>query len=122
MNQIDLDPDESVYLFERVLENIEIILANDRVHGDQSAYNILYWDGEITIIDFPQAVSPDENRSAYAIIKRNLTHICQYFARQGVDVEPHTIAADMWTAYQHCITPDVHPNLLDNQDDKDLTY
>ena len=122
MNQIDLDPDESVYLFERVLENIEIMLANDRVHGDLSAYNILYWDGEITIIDFPQAVSPEENRSAYTIFERDLTRICEYFARQGVDVKPHTIAADMWTAYQHHITPDVHPNLLDDQDDEDLAY
>jgi len=122
MNHIDLDPDESIYLFERVLENIEIMLANDRIHGDLSAYNILYWDGEITIIDFPQAISPDENRSAFAIFERDLTRICEYFARQGVDVKPHIIAADMWTAYQHRLTPDVHPNLLDDQDDEDLAY
>jgi len=122
MNHIDLDPDESIYLFERVLENIEIMLANDRIHGDLSAYNILYWDGEITIIDFPQAISPNENRSAFAIFERDLTRICEYFARQRVDVKPHMIAADMWTAYQHRLTPDVHPNILDDQDDEDLAY
>lgn len=122
MNQIDLDPDESVHLFNRVLENIEIMLANDRVHGDLSAYNILYWDGKITIIDFPQAISPDENRSAYAIFERDLTRICEYFARQGVDAKPHAIAADMWTAHHHRLTPDVHPNLLDDQDVEDLAY
>jgi RIO kinase 1 len=122
MNQIDLDPDEATYLFTRVIENIEIMLANDRVHGDLSAYNILYWDGEIKIIDFPQAISPNENRSAYAIFERDLIRVCEYFARQGIDVKPHTIAADMWTAHQHRLIPVVHPRLLDDQDEEDLVY
>ena len=122
MNQIDLEPDEATNLFKLVISNVEIMLANDRVHGDLSAYNILYWDGDITIIDFPQAISPDENRSAYAIFERDLTRVCEYFARQGVDVNPHMLAADMWTAHQHRLTPDVHPRLLDAQDEKDLAY
>jgi len=122
MNQIDLDLDESTHLFRRVIENVDIMLANDRIHGDLSAYNILYWDGEITIIDFPQAISPEENRSAYAIFERDLTRICEYFARQGVDVKPRSIAADMWTSHRHRFSPDVHPGLLDDQDVDDLAY
>ena len=38
----------------RVLRNIELMLQNGMIHGDLSAYNILYWEGEITLIDFPQ--------------------------------------------------------------------
>jgi len=122
MNQIDLNRDEGILLFERVLKNIEIMLANDRIHGDLSAYNILYWAGKITIIDFPQAISPHENRNAYIIFERDVTRICEYFAKQGVDVKPHTIATDMWTAYNLPITPDIHPKLLDDQDEEHLAY
>ena len=67
LNKVDLDPAEARELFERVLQNVEIMLAHDRVHGDLSAYNILYWDGEITLIDFPQAISPKDNRNAWFI-------------------------------------------------------
>ncbi len=35
--------------------------AEDRVHGDLSPYNILYWDEQITIIDLPQMVDPRFN-------------------------------------------------------------
>jgi RIO kinase 1 len=122
MNQINLDLDESNHLYRRVIENVEIMLANDRIHGDLSAYNILYWDGDITIIDFPQAISPEENRSAFAIFERDLARICKYFALQGVDVKPRSIAADMWTSHRHRLTPDIHPGLLDDQDADDLAY
>ena len=37
---------------------ISILLFCDSIHGDLSAFNILYWNGAITIIDFPQAVDP----------------------------------------------------------------
>lgn len=122
MNQINLELDEAIWLFECVIENVEIMLANDRIHGDLSAYNILYWDSEITIIDFPQAISPNENRSAYTIFERDLTRICDYFARQGVETRPHKLAADLWTAYNYRLTPDIHPRLLDDRDEEGLAY
>jgi RIO kinase 1 len=122
LNQISLDLDEAIWLFERVIENVEIMLANDRIHADLSAYNILYWGGEITIIDFPQSISPNENRSAYPIFERDLTRICEYFTRQGVGTRPQKLAADLWTAHCGFLTPDVHPGLLDDQDEEDLAY
>ncbi|MBW6466102.1 MAG: hypothetical protein K0B06_06330 [Brevefilum sp.] len=58
--------------FDRLIHNIEIMLANQRVHGDLSAYNILYLEGEIYLIDFPQAIDPEVNRNASAIFKRDI--------------------------------------------------
>ena len=60
LSDINLETDKVAPLFERALKNIEIMLAHERVHGDLSAYNILYWDGQITLIDFPQAIHPQE--------------------------------------------------------------
>ena len=92
LNGVDLDPDEAQTLFERVIHNLDLMLSHQRVHGDFSAYNILYWDGNITLIDFPQAIDPTENPNAYPIFQRDVTRICEYFATQGVDSDPKNLA------------------------------
>ncbi len=122
LNGVDLAPAEARTLFQRVLLNVEIMLRNERIHGDLSAYNILYWDGKITLIDFPQAITPQENRNAYRIFERDLVRIGEYFAHQGVRSHPRKLAADLWTSYGHRLAPDIHPRLLDGEDDADRSY
>jgi RIO kinase 1 len=122
LNSVHLKYDEAHYLYRRLLRNVRIMLSCDRVHGDLSAYNILYWEGKITLIDFPQAISPQQNRSAYRIFERDLVRVSEYFARQGVPVQPRRLAAELWTSYGHSLVPDVHPALLDDQDEQDMAY
>jgi RIO kinase 1 len=119
LNSLELAPEEALPLFQRVLHNVELMLAHGRIHGDLSAYNILYWEGEITLIDFPQAIAPLANRSAYRIFERDVTRACEYFIRQGVRADPHQIAARMWTAHRYRLNPEVHPSLLDAEDQAD---
>lgn len=122
MNSVRLDPDEAQTLFKRLLKNIDIMLSLDYVHGDLSAYNILYWQGEMTLIDFPQAISPHENRSAFQIFSRDVKRICSYFTAQGVDSNPRQLAAELWTAHNLRLGPDVNPALLDEEDEGDRRY
>jgi RIO kinase 1 len=119
LNSLELAPEEALPLFQRVLHNIELMLAHGRVHGDLSAFNILYWEGEITLIDFPQAIAPLANRSAYRIFERDVTRVCEYFIRQGVRADPRGIAARMWTAHRYRLNPEVDPSLLDAEDQAD---
>jgi RIO kinase 1 len=120
LHAVRLTRAEAKPLFDRVIRNIEIMLAHRRVHGDLSAYNILYWDGEISLIDFPQAIDPDQNRNGYRIFERDVTRICEYFTRQGVACAPHRLAADLWTAHNYRLMPEIHPSLLDEQDERDV--
>ena len=106
LNEIHLSQPEAGTLFERVLHNLEIMLAHQRIHGDLSAYNILYWAGEISLIDFPQALNPQENRSAYAIFQRDVIRICDYFANQGIRTQPQKLAYDLWV--KHGYSDKVH--------------
>lgn len=87
LNSVTLDRDEARQLFDRVILNVDLLLQNERIHGDLSAYNILYWDGDITLIDFPQVVHPETNPSAWTIFQRDVTRVCHYFASQGVKRE-----------------------------------
>lgn len=122
LNSIDLDPDEAQPLVERVIDNVERMLAHNRIHADLSAYNILYWDGQITLIDFPQAIDPRINSNGFRIFERDLVRVAEYFAHQGARVEPHRLAAELWTSHGFRLTPDVHPRLLDDQDEADRLF
>jgi RIO kinase 1 len=122
LNSVRLDPEEVQPLFERTIRNIEMLLSNQCIHGDLSAYNILYWDGDITLIDFPQVVRPESNPSAWIIFLRDVTRVCQYFNSQGMRTNPRKLAAELWTLYGHRIMKEVDPRDLDaeNKDDRRL--
>jgi RIO kinase 1 len=119
LSEISLARDEAHGLFENVLRNIDILLQQERIHGDLSAYNILYWEGEITLIDFPQVVSPRINRNAYLIFQRDITRVCEYFNKQGLNTNPRKIAASMWQKHGYRIDPEVDIRLLDAEDPQD---
>ena len=119
LNSVSLDPDEAAPLFERIIRNVDLLLSNDRIHGDLSAYNILYWDGDITLIDFPQVVSPEANPSAWTIFLRDVTRICQYFNSQGLETNARELASELWTSHGHHLTKEVDPLFLDPEDDDD---
>ena len=122
LNTIELEPDEARLLFDRVLWNIEQMLNQHRIHGDLSAYNLLYWKGQIALIDFPQAIDPEENRNAFRIFERDVTRICEYFSRQGVKANPGSLARELWLGHGYRQQPEIHPRLLDDQDERDLSY
>src|SRR6266498_886121 len=122
LSTIRLDKDEVLPLFERVIRNVDLLLANQRIHGDLSASNILYWDGEITLIDFPQVVHPESNPAAWTIFLRDVTRICQYFAAQGIKRDAgfaRKLAIELWTSHGHRVVKEVHPGDLDADDPKD---
>lgn len=98
LNEVSLERAEARRLFDRVLTNISLMLDLGRIHGDLSAYNILYRNGRITLIDFPQTISPRTNKKAYKIFARDVERVCDYFRRQGVGSEPVRLAEEIWTS------------------------
>ncbi len=119
LNEVSLEPDEVEPLFDRVLANIQILLRAGFIHGDLSAYNILYWEGNISLIDFPQVVSVTQNRNAYRIFGRDVARVCDYFTRQGLNLNPGKIASDLWQAQGLTPRPAVDVRLLDAENPQD---
>lgn len=93
---VDLTQAEARILYERMLWNIEVMLQGNCVHGDLSAYNVLYWEGGLKIIDFPQVVDPVANPDARFIFRRDVERICDYFARYGIQSDARRLAHDLW--------------------------
>jgi len=96
LHLIRLAPGEAAALFDRLIYNVGLMLAQGFVHGDLSAYNVLYWEGEVKIIDFPQVVTVHGNPDARALFSRDVERLCQYFARFGVSAHAPGIARDLW--------------------------
>jgi RIO kinase 1 len=116
---VTLETGEAGPLFNRILHNLHLLLASGRVHGDLSAYNILYWMGDIALIDFPQVIPVHGNRNAFAIFERDVNRVCEYFIDQGLPLQPRRLAADLWKAHGYKVKPEVHPRLLDADDPRD---
>jgi len=111
LNTVSLEREEAEALFREVLRNIELMLRFDLVHGDLSAYNILYWapagpPGEITLIDFPQVINLRANQKARFILERDIQRISEYFAEQGVACDPAAILDRLWTRHVGTLDPD----------------
>ena len=97
LNQVRLRSQaEAKRLYESLVNDVDSMLASSRIHGDLSAFNVLYWQGEYRIIDFPQAIDPRDNRNAFAIFRRDLTRLCEYFNRYAIVSRPAALAWKMW--------------------------
>ncbi len=118
LNGIRLAKSEADLLFERVQRNLNIMLDRGRVHGDLSAYNILYWEDEIYLIDFPQAINPHRNPNAYPIFLRDVKRICDYFTLQGVGTDPFSLAEELWTRHGYSTAPNFLWDVDGNDEDE----
>jgi RIO kinase 1 len=99
--EVKLDPEEAKSVFNEVMRNVEVMLQHDLIHGDLSAYNILYWEGTVTLIDFPQVTLRRSNPEAFGIFERDVTRVCEYFARQGIQTGvPSERAEKLWKKYE----------------------
>jgi RIO kinase 1 len=105
LKSVRLGAREAQRLFEETMRTIELMLAHGWIHGDLSAYNILYWDGKVTLIDFPQVSFVATNRNARALFERDVARVCDYFIAQGLSLQAHQIAAERWARYVE-VSPD----------------
>lgn len=119
LNSVSLSTTEARVIFERVIHNVQLMLQYNRVHADLSAYNILYWDGEIRLIDFPQAISPEENQNAFRIFQRDLLRVSEYFNAMGVKVDSEKLSRQLWIERGRRMTPEVDPAYLDADKEED---
>jgi serine/threonine-protein kinase RIO1 len=84
-----------------------------RIHGDLSAYNILFWDGKIQIIDFGRAVDPRHNPGVFSLLQRDIARVHAFFAPYGVTADPNRLAHRLWNRYQRGTLHNMTKNLIE---------
>ncbi len=113
LHEVTLTHNEAKEIGQRVLFNIERMLENQRIHGDLSPYNILIWENKITLIDFPQALHPNQNPQAFALFERDIEKMDQYFQQYGFSLQSKQIAPLLWNKYRYLKSEDYLYDLPD---------
>jgi RIO kinase 1 len=84
LSDVRLGPHVARQVWHAVLEEVRLMLLADRVHGDLSAYNVLYWRERPVLIDFSQTVDTVTHPEAPQLLRRDLEALASYFTRAGV--------------------------------------
>ena len=82
-------------LCDQAVEALRKMTWDGLVHADLSPYNVLVWQGELVVIDLPQAVDLDDNPNAYDFLQRDVANLLGWFAKRGVDVDPTSVFNDL---------------------------
>ena len=117
LHEIDIDSAEAHRLFDVVMDNVERMLTLGAIHGDLSAYNILYWEGSITLIDFPQVTDIFANPHARRILQRDLQRVCSYFQACDVRCDADALADDLWQRFRPASAQDMLADLSRLEDE-----
>ena len=96
LQHCDLAPAQGERTLQTIMANVELFLRMDRIHGDLSAYNVLYWQGDIRVIDLPQCVDAIRHPNAFMLFARDVDRMCRYFEKQGLSVAPGALACRLW--------------------------
>jgi RIO kinase 1 len=99
LRDVRLSPSEARAAFDRLVWNVEVFLANNVVHADLSAYNVLWWEDGPVVIDLPQAVDARSNRNSHELLARDMENLCRHFARFGVNTDPARLTSSLWNRY-----------------------
>ncbi|MGI9149537.1 MAG: RIO1 family regulatory kinase/ATPase [Chloroflexota bacterium] len=101
LKDVRLTTTEAEALFERLLDNVQLWLAYNIVHGDLSPYNVLYrGKGYGTVIDFPQAVDPRSNTNAFQLLLRDIENLARFFERFGLSKDAFGLAQGYWAEWE----------------------
>ena len=80
---------------EQLVENVRILVGAGFVHADLSAFNLLWWEDRLWLIDFPQAVDVTTNPHAFEYLYRDLNNVGNWFARRGEPIPVEELYAEL---------------------------
>ncbi len=90
-----LDDDEVHRAYAQLLEELSRLTRAGLVHADLSPFNVLWWHDRLWLIDFPQAVDLVTNPHGFDLLHHDVTTMCTWFGRHGVDTDPEAVFASL---------------------------
>jgi RIO kinase 1 len=93
--QADIDRADAPRLFDRLIDNVRLMLEIGVVHSDLSPFNVLVWEGEPYLIDFPQAVDLAVNHHGLEFLRRDVERLAAFFVRRGDERDTEGLVAQL---------------------------
>lgn len=85
---LQLGPEQAQSAWEQSVDLLGRLFELGKVHGDYSAYNLLWRDGRIVLIDLPQMVDVGRNRQARELFERDVKSLVGSFRQFGIEADP----------------------------------
>jgi RIO kinase 1 len=95
--QARLEPDALTSAWAQLQASLRALTEAGLVHADLSAYNLLWWDGRLVMIDLPQAVEFTTNAEAWDLLHRDVANVGDWFTRHGYPVDVEETYVDLLT-------------------------
>ena len=95
ISDLKMGKEEAESAFRQSVENLKRIVASGRVHGDYSAFNLLWHNEQAVVIDFPQVMELKHNPNAPAFLERDVRSLCKSFLKQGVQADERNILREV---------------------------
>lgn len=93
LSEVDLTPPVARRVWEDLIVELATLVSADRVHGDLSAFNVLWWRERAVLIDFSQTVDIVTHPAAHDLLRRDIAALGRYFTRRGVAVDVDRVLA-----------------------------
>jgi RIO kinase 1 len=88
-----LDAVETAQAFDQLWHELVALTSTGMVHADLSPYNVLWWRGQLWVIDLPQAVDLVQNPHGFDLLHHDVATMCTWFTRRGVDCDADEVFA-----------------------------
>ena len=83
-----------------IVEGLHVMTRIGFIHGDLSAYNLLWWRDQVWFIDLPQAIDLAANPQALNYLHRDVSNIVDWLNRRGHPIDAEELFAELVaTAY-----------------------
>ena len=96
--QARLSKVELIDAWEQLRVNVRLVVEAGYVHADLSAYNTLWWKGQLWLIDFPQAVDLVQSPHGFDLLHRDALNVSTWFASKGVEADGEALFAELVAA------------------------
>lgn len=96
LSEAGLSKEEAADALDQAIRNLGLMLASGKVHGDYSTFNLLWWEGRVVVIDFPQVVEWDKNPNAMQILERDVNGLCRTFGHLGLHPKGSEVLRKVW--------------------------
>ncbi|GGJ33748.1 serine/threonine protein kinase [Deinococcus roseus] len=84
LSDLHLSKEEARSAFEQAKNILRGFARMGRVHGDFSTFNLLWHEGKVYAIDFPQMIRFRENPQAEILLRRDIKGMLKTFSKLGI--------------------------------------
>ena len=95
ISDLKMEQEEAEDAFLQSVQNLKRIVESGRVHGDYSAFNLLWQDNRAVVIDFPQVMDFKNSPNAQAFLERDVHSLCKSFLKQGIRADEGDILREV---------------------------